>query len=519
MARIYLVEPGTSSGPGAMGVRVLRESLREAGHAATLVQPAMRGATTGAALRTEWTGGEELEADESVARASDLPTPDAWFISCVSVRQWVLLPRLFRWLGLAPLARDRPATAPLVAFGGYAAQTPEPFADFADVVASGDGEETGVVIADLVGVADKATVLRLLDQRSAGFYVPGRYPGHDRPRFSRLESPSLRPIVTMTNARNHTAIVEVARGCRSRCSFCSIGWGGGTYREAPEEEIGEVVRSLAGRKLNLFAADYSSVSYASEADALLARYGCTPLSRDARMDATLSMLKGDGVAKSFSFGVEGLSERLRRAVGKALPEAKILETMRRLRNAGVPEVKWYVILGLPGEEDSDLAEMIALLSRVRAVYPGKLEVTITFLHALPHTPLQWADSHYSEEALLRAQTLRHEVRRLHPQWVASVPLSRELQEHEAMLPRLGREGARYLLSLDSNQAKIKDGRWRAVAQESGIDVARMLGPWEVGAPTPWDFVDVGISREKVVAGWSSYWKRLENAEPEREFAA
>src|SRR5690606_8126837 len=158
--------------------------------------------------------------------------PDAYYISTIYTRQWTYLPSLFRRLGISLWQRERSEGDPLVAFGGQTSYAPEPIADFADVIALGDGELTGNYIAGLIdqGVPQR-DILTGLDGRR-GVYVPSRYPGDDRPAFKRWEADAYEPrIIYPGDNSDSRPTIEVARGCRSKCAFCPIGWAGGTYRE------------------------------------------------------------------------------------------------------------------------------------------------------------------------------------------------------------------------------------------------------------------------------------------------
>lgn len=499
MSTIYLVEPGPTGGPGVMGALILIDALRRDGH--RVVHVRMRdGDAEGQAVMV-------ASGSIDVVDASLLPRPDAWFVSCLYVRQWVHLVDLLERAGVPLLAADRDDRHPLVAFGGAVSITPEPMAPFADVLALGDGEVTGVALARWAAHG-RAVAMREARGRP-GYYVPLL----DAPptSFSRVEAP-LVPVAVEPGERGSPTI-ELARGCKSKCAFCPIGWSGGSYREATPEQIRPLLDRHRGRPVNLFAPDYSSVSWSLDADAAMDAASCTPRGRDARMDATDRALIRGAAVREYSFGVEGLSERLRRAIGKPLDTERIVRTMAALSNVGT--IKWYLIFALPGEADADRAEFRALLAEVRRVYAGRLDLTLTHFQSVPHTPLQWASNHFDDDAYAWVMDLRAwlaDADRANGsdgrgRWMCSQPKGRETHEHDAWLQRGDRSLAGYLL--DRRRGAVASGRWREGAARHGApDVARTLDAIPPDVVTPWSHVDVGQPIERVRRGWDAYQRAM-----------
>lgn len=481
-----------------MGSMLLVAALRDAGHDVTRVRFS-RTIDEDDRQSSMFTDRESI-VDYRTLRYR----PDAWFVSLLYVRQFVDIPALFRQIGLAPLARDRRPDDPLVAFGGQAMIAPEPVAPFADVIALGDGEVTGVRLASYLDLFGREKLMEEVDGVD-GFYVPTR---DSEPRLRRVEAPLGPPTVIRPGNSERTATIEVARGCKSKCAFCPIGWAGGSYRESPRDAVATAIAENSGRAVNLFAPDYSSVSWAEAADALLASAGCKPAGKDARLDAALRHLRAGGGVKEYNFGVEGVSARLRRAIGKPLDADKIVEVMALLGGGGVTSVRWYLIIGLPGETAEDWRELHDLLDRVAAVYRGRLDITLTHFQSVPHTPLQWEDNRYREDAVAAGSDLRAHLRArwlaTGPQWLVSNPKGRELHEHDAWLQRADRRAADYLIALAGNQAKLKDGRWRDVAASAGFDVAADLGALNPSEPTRWAHVDVGQSMSRLISARAAY---------------
>lgn len=138
MALIYITEPMRTGGVGASGVLILTHALWRAGHTVKSVR------FTGTTEDGDSDIPLPLSAEAITATdARELPRPDAWFVSCIFVRQWTALPAMFQRMRLAPLTVDRSPDDPLVAFGGQVTITPEPVARFADIMALETGRGGG----------------------------------------------------------------------------------------------------------------------------------------------------------------------------------------------------------------------------------------------------------------------------------------------------------------------------------------------------------------------------------------
>ena len=487
VSRVGLIEPVSCDGVGAFGVALLQAALQRAGHSVVRVQ-----------------GEASAQGDLFLPRTPSAADVDAWFVSCLFVRQWIYLPALFRALGLAPLATDRKPGDPLVAFGGQSMIAPAALQPFADVLALGDGELTGPIIAELVGQMPKADALATLAGRR-GFYVPALA----RPEsvLERIEAPGISPVLVIPGG-HHAPTIEAARGCRRKCAFCSLGWAGGTYREATPEMIEPCLKRLVGRRVNLFAPEYAGLSWVDRAEEMIAEYGLSHAGRDARFDSVSALLARGARPRAFSLGLDGVSERVRYALGKPIAGEVVAETMDALRD--VPRVRWYVIIGMPGETDDDRAEFVALLDKCRVVYRGKLDITLTHFQAVPHTPLGHEDNHYREDAAAWGLEVRARLRSRWQcdgrPWLASEPKGRQTHEFDAAMQRAPGAAAHFLLRLKGRVTWIRDGRWRDVAADTGWDIAASLG--EQGAGTvPWRHVkagDAGAANRSRAA----YWRRL-----------
>lgn len=500
MAKIYVTEPSTTGGVGASGKNILIGALRRAGHDVHCVEISRREKDLD---RQE--NLFELGQTRAIASSEWKSRPDAWFISCIYPRQMVGISGFFGRLGIAPLAADRSGSDPLVVFGGQAMISPALFADFADVIALGDGEYTGVEIARLLDRhnGNRDAVMSELTARD-GFWVQRQ---EDAPTIARAEAQIVEPLIPRD--LTHFPTVEVARGCASRCAFCPIGWAGGTYREADPSLVRARADQFRGSTVNFFAPDYSSMSTVSEVEQIIRDSGCRQAGRDARLDSTKRLLMKGGKVREFAFGIEGISPRIREAIGKPLADDKILETMATLR--GVPKIRWYLIVGFPAEDQRDYRAWWSLIDRLHSVRPGAMDFTFTHLQSVPHTPLDLIDNNYCTQAasFVSDFTKYCKDRWLNKsdRWLVSVFKGAGLHTHDCFLQRASRDVSAYLIK--SKESTITDGRWVDIAKETGICVEDYIGEIASIEAASWRNVNVGIDRRIVDKARQSFYRRMD----------
>lgn len=461
---------------------------------------------------------ELFPAAASVRDGAQLRTPDAWYISILYPRQYIYLPALFGALHIPILSSDRHPGYPLVVVGGQAMIAPEPIADIADIVCLGDGEVTGPYVASLLSQATpRRSILDALAARD-GYYVPTRQHPPHLVRRRELGSTIPTEVLSVGTGRKRETI-EVARGCRYRCAYCSVGWAGGTYREADPEVVVRAIHNRHGSRINLYAPSYTSVSHAARYEQAVAAAGCRSSGLDSRVDEILRWLADGLPPRDCSLGIEGVSERLRRRVGKPVTDSDLIRLMGLL-DGKVRVVKWYIIPGLPSETADDRAEFDAILDQLRSLYTrSRLEISPTLFQPVPHTPLAWADGTWPSRSYDWAVGVRrrfaHDDRGVAAtRWMCGPPKGRELHEHDVYLQRADRWLARYLVALDGRSRMIPSGRWRGLIARLGLPcVADVVGPLDPTAVHPWSHIDVGSPPGAALRAYEVFLRETSTSTP------
>ncbi len=349
---------------------------------------------------------------------------------------------LLAQLGIALHAGDRAVGDPLI-FGGGAVLTanPEPFAAFFDVILLGDGEELLDNFIDAyqtVRQASRREQLRALAQ-VPGVYVPSLYrvtyeeptgaiaaiepldadiPATVVKQTYRGNTLSASTVVTPAAAWENIYMVEVVRSCPEMCRFCLASYLTLPFRSASVggSLLPAIERGLqVTRRLGLLGA---SVTQHPEFGELL-DYLARPQFEDVRVSLAsvrtntvtekLARLLTARETHSITIAVESGSERLRQIVNKKLSNAEIVQAAINAKAGGLKAIKFYGMVGVPGETPADVEQTVAMLQAVKVAAAG-LRLTLGCSTFVPkaHTPFQWYG--VQPVAKKRLQGLQKELR-------------------------------------------------------------------------------------------------------------
>ena len=415
------------------------------------------------------------------------------------------LPALFRLAGLSPLSSVRSGTEPLIMAGGAALfLNPEPVADFIDVICLGEAEVLLPALTAMFtsGANSRSQLLAAL-ATLPGIYTPslGRKPVA-RQYLRDLDSfPTATTIATPETEFADLHLLELSRGCPRGCRFCAAGYIYLPYRQRSLENIKqEADRAIAaGRKIGLVAAavgDYRGIGeLCRHIVARGGRFSVSSLRIDGLDEKMIDLLVASG-HKTATLAPEGGSQRLRDLIKKGISEEQILAACERLIAKDILNLKLYFIIGLPTETDDDIAQLLALVEKIRELVVarakanqrlGEITISINPFIPKPFTPFQWCGMLPQKLLEKRLDLLKKGVRRL-----ANVSLQAEsLKEAllQALLSRGDRSLSVFILKADET------GSWRKAAKELGLDAegeATRAIPLE--AELPWGFIE-GTSLE------------------------
>jgi radical SAM superfamily enzyme YgiQ (UPF0313 family) len=449
--------------------------------------------------------------------------------------------RLLDLAGIPPRSTDRRPEDPLVLMGGVCAfSNPEPMAPFMDFVVVGEGEElVGELIAAYrEGYHDRVGFLDLLGA-VPGVYVPGRYEvryAADGTLADVVPAPGVAPVVVKRRLRDvdafrtiaavktanaeygHMALLEVGKGCGRGCRFCLEGQVYRPVRHRSVTALRETIEQLARdgeKRIGLVGACVSDYPWIGELLKVVEDNGLELSISSLRADSLTEDLAASlarGGHRTLTIAPEAGTERLRRAIRKAITDEQILGACDLVRAQGLPNLKTYFMIGQPTETDEDVAAIPALarrmLERLRVLDPrgrpfGRLTLSISSFVPKPWTPFQWAP--FAGAGVLGAKL---EIIKRGVGGLASVRVLHENPREAALQALLARGDRRVGEFLEA--AARAGGDWRRALRDwAGDPDFYTTRPRRLDERLPWDHFDVGVKK----AGLAREWERAQAVEP------
>jgi radical SAM family uncharacterized protein len=419
-----------------------------------------------------------------------------------------------------PLHRqERRSSDPLVIAGGPCTVNPLPLVDFVDGFVVGDGEEVVKEISRVYADWNRKNRDEILKSlaRLPGVFVPG-YTGHKNGAVVRQAVAELReedfpfpPVVPICEITHDRLTVEIARGCGRGCRFCQAGMINRPVRFRDVEQVVRLaergIRSSGWEEVSLLtlsALDYPDLLQLVKRlnERLRERRVAIslPSTRGEDFSAELALNLQEVKKAGLTFAPETASSRLRAFINKNISEAKILESVRNALDAGWGGVKLYFMLGLPGEREDDVREIGRFVNEIARLCRGRVvRFNLTPFIPKPHTPLQWAGFADLNETRAKMELLKRMLNRrnIKPKWESpeSSYVQALLARGDSRLGRVIEQVYRSGGVFQEWSEFFKFSLWQEALAAADIDPRLLLSERPVDEQLPWDFIDVGVSKD------------------------
>jgi radical SAM superfamily enzyme YgiQ (UPF0313 family) len=199
--------------------------------------------------------------------------------------------------------------------------------------------------------------------------------------------------------------------------------------------------------------------------------------------------------RSITIAPETGSDRLRRVINKTVTNAEILDKADLIFRCGMENLKLYFMIGLPTEDDDDLASIRDLTAQLRDIMVsharprgrlGRIVASVNPLIPKPGTAYEWLPMEDPAITDRKGKRLRTLVADLD-----NVYFNIKSERHSYYQALLSLGDRRVAPAIEA--AERNGGNWRAAVAESGVDADfYIFRDRSNDAVLPWDIIDGGM---------------------------
>jgi radical SAM superfamily enzyme YgiQ (UPF0313 family) len=282
--------------------------------------------------------------------------------------------------GIPPLAEERTEQHPFIVAGGpLTFSNPLPLAPFVDALVMGEADQSvHAVLSVVFGADSKDSALHSLSVQPHVF-VPSAHgdmlPPIDKADTSTL--PAFSQIITPHTELRNMFLIEPERGCHRGCTYCVMRRSTNDgMRVVKKDRILSLVPHDAKRVGLVGAATTDHPQIVEVVNALAdsgREVGLSSLRADRLNDELVAALRRGG-HRILTTASDGASQRMRDIIQRKTSEEQLRNAAKLARRHGMKRLKLYVMVGVPGETDDDIDELIEFGKELSALIPLSLGV-------------------------------------------------------------------------------------------------------------------------------------------------
>ena len=271
------------------------------------------------------------------------------------------------------------AEYPLIIGGGpVITSNPLPFSNFFDIFFIGDAEPTLSPFFDLFHQYkyDGLSFDQFLRKISLikGLYIPKYTENPQRAILHNLDDSPIPNVQLMKQNLEQNKIfesnffIEINRGCPFQCKFCISSFHNSPFRNRSYENIvTSIDNGILFSKFETISFIGSCVSAHPKFQDILkyiinkGKNFTIPSMRIEHITPEIIELLEKANIKTITIAPETGFEKLRREIGKNISNETIISVLQLIRDSELENIKFYFLIGLPGETESDIEGIISLL--------------------------------------------------------------------------------------------------------------------------------------------------------------
>ncbi len=403
--------------------------------------------------------------------------------------------------GIPLYAADRDERHPLVIAGGPCIiANPMPLSPFFDCLCIGEAESILPVMLPVLveGIKGKRSELLKALALLPGVYVPQCYDGTlvARQWAKNLDDfPVHSVVLTPDTELGELYLIEVERGCNWGCRFCLVS---NVFRpmrfRSLDKLVAQAMEGLQYRKrLGLVGPAVPDHPQFEELLTKLQQMGAELSISSLRIKplpciALREMARGG--ARTIALAPEAGSQRLRQVIKKGINDDDILESMYKVAEQGIKQLKLYFMIGLPTETDEDIEAMVDLTLRCKAILDRQqtgCRITLSIAPFVPKagTPYQWLPVEKLPTLNRRLSLLKSN---LQPKGIKLKCESPAWSQVQGVLAR----GDTKLAEVLADIGEVSLAGWRKAVNKRHLDIDFYLyHRWDNAERLPWAILDSG----------------------------